>query len=304
MSKRTLREEFFIESFENLTVIEKKLHELKQLPKNDELVREIFRQIHILKGSASFLGLSKLQELTHSFENLLDELKTKRPEGYYEIIECLFTTLAHCKQMVESIKLGEIENSQKEGEGIHKTDSLEGTLKGLAVEIGKAQGKKISLDFYCEEKSFSDELRRDTTNLLIQLVKNSCDHGIEIIEVRKDKKKSIEGTIQVRVCNSLDVFSIEVVDDGGGLDRGEVENKVLQLEILDRKISQKLSDEEIFQYIFHPGLSTSKSITSISGRGVGLDIVKHKVEELGGRILLNSNYGKGLSIRIEIIKKT
>ena len=137
---------------------------------------------------------------------------------------------------------------------------------------------------------------------LVHLIRNSLDHGIESPEVRRAKGKPEEGTVQLRAYHSGNYVFIDIEDDGAGINREKVLNKAISKGIVSREQAQSLTDRQVNELIFASGFSTADVISDISGRGVGLDVVKTTIESLGGNITIDSteNVGSVFSIQLPL----
>src|SRR5690606_4144023 len=131
-------------------------------------------------------------------------------------------------------------------------------------------------------------------------LRNSIDHGIEMPEERLTKGKPEEGTILLKAYHSGNHVFIEISDDGGGINIEKVLNKAIKNGLVDEKTAKNLSNEEIIEFIFSPGFSTSEQVSDLSGRGVGLDAVKNKIEQLGGTISVKTEKGQGSRFIIQL----
>ncbi|MBF0118639.1 MAG: chemotaxis protein CheA [Desulfobacterales bacterium] len=137
---------------------------------------------------------------------------------------------------------------------------------------------------------------------LMHLIRNAIDHGIENVEARKILNKNISGTIKVSASRLGDIVILQVSDDGKGLHREAIIAKAIEKEMLKetKKSFDQLSDQEVFEFIFKPGFSTAKGVTDISGRGVGMDVVKRDVEALRGKVIIESKKDKGTNFTIKL----
>lgn len=160
--------------------------------------------------------------------------------------------------------------------------------KDIAVILG---GEDIQID-----KRLIDVLESPLTHM----VRNAADHGIESGEDRLAQGKDEQGTVHVTVEEGSDDLFVIIKDDGKGLDRDKLVQKALDKGLI--KKGEELSDEAVFNLIFHPGLSTAKTVTDISGRGVGMDVVKRAIEDAGGKIRIQSEPGVGSEFRIQLPK--
>ncbi len=171
-------------------------------------------------------------------------------------------------------------------------------FKRLCRDLSRDLGKQIRLEIEggetCVDKSVIDCLK----DPLVHLIRNCIDHGIETPEQRTDLGKPPEGTIRLSAEQNGDYVRIEIADDGKGIDVARVRAKAIQNGLLQE--GQEISDDEALQLIFQPGLSTAKSISQISGRGVGLDAVRKQIERLRGTVELRSAPGKGSTFELSL----
>lgn len=164
-------------------------------------------------------------------------------------------------------------------------------------DLSTKLGKSIDLIIEGGETELDKGLTEKLVDPLTHLVRNSIDHGIESAEVRKERGKKATGTVVLRAAQQGGSIVISISDDGGGLNRQRILEKAHEKNIA---ISDAPSDSEVWQLIFAPGFSTAAQITDVSGRGVGLDVVKRNVQSLGGRIDIESNEGVGATFTIRL----
>lgn len=164
-------------------------------------------------------------------------------------------------------------------------------------DISRKENKKIRLITDGEDTEVDKKIADVLSEPLIHLVRNACDHGIEIPQERIKVGKPEEGTVILRASQEGTNLIIKVIDDGKGIDRRAIYEKAVSLGIKDLP---SIDDSEIFNLIFLPGFSTKKEVTDISGRGVGMDVVKNAIVSLGGRIDINSKEGEGTEITLTI----
>jgi len=169
-------------------------------------------------------------------------------------------------------------------------------VRDLANELGK----KVNLVMIGEDTELDRQLIELIKDPLTHMVRNSVDHGLEFPDARLAANKSETGTITLKAYHQGGHIIIEISDDGRGLDIEKIKNKMLEKELATIEEVNDLTDQQIMQYIFMPGFSTADKITSISGRGVGMDVVKNNIEKISGTIELSSSEGKGSSFKIKI----
>ncbi|MFD2044944.1 chemotaxis protein CheA [Ornithinibacillus salinisoli] len=169
-------------------------------------------------------------------------------------------------------------------------------VRGIAKELEK----EITLEITGAETELDRTVIDEIGDPLVHLIRNSLDHGIESPQKRVESGKSEEGKVSLRAFHSGNHVFIEIEDDGGGINREKVEAKAIENGLISPEHSEVLSDEEIYQLIFSSGFSTADTISDISGRGVGLDVVRSKIESLGGNIIVESEPGKGSKFSIQL----
>ncbi|VTU22567.1 Chemotaxis protein CheA [Variovorax sp. PBL-H6] len=165
----------------------------------------------------------------------------------------------------------------------------------LIRDVSAKLGKQVRLDTYGKETELDKGLIERIVDPLTHLVRNSLDHGIETPEQRLAKGKDATGQLLLSAQHHGGNIVIEVSDDGAGLNRGKILAKAQQQGIA---VSDGMPDDEVWQLIFAPGFSTAEQITDISGRGVGMDVVKRNIQEMGGHVEISSREGRGTTTRI------
>jgi len=167
-------------------------------------------------------------------------------------------------------------------------------------DTAKSLGKEITVEIPVNDVTLDKYLLEALTDPITQLVKNSADHGLESAERREELFKPAKGVITLDAFMRDGFAIIEVKDDGGGIDAEALRNKALDRGIASEESLAAMSRSEIFNLIFEPGISTAKTITNYSGRGVGMDIVKTNIENLGGSIEIESELDIGTTIRLKV----
>lgn len=444
-TKSVIIQEFLIESFEGLSSINDELTSYEKNPNDKELLNSIFRKVHTLKGSSSFLGLKKLQEITHSAETLLDLIRDEVIRLNSEMIDVFLESFDCCLELLKSIEKTGKENEKDYGQVIRKfINFLEKsaspiTLKGEGIKIHKeilnqvseeilnkpvevllmekneikkvtspeasidltvasqdnyqesnstkssgitdsvvrvnvqlldkimnivgelvlnrnqilqyanivdsselnrlaqqlniittelqtdimttrmqpvgsvlskferivrdlsrSQNKIIKLEIIGKETELDKTLLEAIRDPLTHLIRNSVDHGIELPEIRKAKGKTEEGKISIKSFHEGGQVTIEIRDDGNGIDPQRILEKAIQKGIVTPEHAPKMSARQILNIIFMPGFSTVEQVTNISGRGVGMDVVKSNIEKIGGSVDIVSNIGEGTTFKLKI----
>jgi two-component system chemotaxis sensor kinase CheA len=173
-------------------------------------------------------------------------------------------------------------------------------LPRVVRDMSIALGKQIQLEMDGAETELDRTIIEAIKDPLMHLIRNSCDHGIEAPEVRVRTGKPAQGTLTLRAYHEGGQVNIEICDDGGGIDVSRVKQKAIENGILRPEQADKLSDRDAFSLIFQPGFSTARAVTNISGRGVGMDVVKSHIEKIGGIVDLLSRPGEGTTVKIRI----
>ncbi len=404
-SRIALLQSFVVESDERLTTMEEALVELETRPHDIELIQEIFRNVHTLKGNAACLGFPRVSEFAHAVEDLLQRLRSRSLAVDSGLITVLLQSVDVLRQMVpdaaagaeeirpayaalqyrlssampqaevESIGVDEREENRQRAFGRRQGEAGEWAerTRTLRVEIGKldqmltlageiatAQGRlkqllrttmgragDATLEAHREtDRLFLDlqelilnvrmipvgplfrqyirtvrdvsrahgkrarlvieggEVEVDTTivealkDSLTHMVRNALDHGIESPERRKQAGKDPTGTVTLRAFHEGGHIVIHVEDDGAGLDRRRIRDTARSKGIVAD--SHSLSDDEVCRLIFEPGFSTAEAVTDLSGRGMGMDVVRRHIEELHGSVSVESRSKAGTTLTLRL----
>ncbi|HHX77618.1 MAG TPA: chemotaxis protein CheA, partial [Firmicutes bacterium] len=167
-------------------------------------------------------------------------------------------------------------------------------------DLSNSRGKKTRLEIAGENTELDRSIVNQLADPLVHLVRNAVDHGIEPPEERAKAGKAAEGLLKIEARHEGSYITIEVTDDGAGLDEAELVNKALEKGIISREESKELKGEEAFKLIFRNGFSTCREVTDISGRGVGMDAVLKAVEGLNGSVEIHAQKGAGTKITLRL----
>jgi two-component system chemotaxis sensor kinase CheA len=401
--KAIIKEIFVNETCQILEELEPLILDLEQDPNNVTAVNDVFRLVHTIKGSSSFLENASLPKYAHLLENVLSDLKSGKREITEEIVSVLLEALDVLKQMTSTIESGEPQEydveelgkifvqckSKAKAAGVQPAagdekvkkqpqknaekdflrvpirtldefmelsgeitivrnvvnklvKSLEkhfpankdlSLVSEMLEEMYKSQSRMVSnvLDMrkvplfdvfrpfnrmvrdLCRNlskdvnlKIIGESLRVDTSlgkvigDSLVHIIRNSMDHGIEAAEERTKLGKSAEGKITVNCFENRDEIVIEVKDDGRGLNLTAIKEKGIERGLITYEEASQISDQRLMQLIFEPGFSTAKKVTDVSGRGVGMDMVKTSVDAIGGHVEVTSERGKGSAFELRL----
>jgi len=431
-----LTREFLIESQEGLDRMERCLTELEERPRDAELLGDIFRSVHTIKGTTGFLGFKRMERLAHVGENLLGLLRDGKLLADNAIITGLLRLMDALRGILRTIEMHEHDGDGTEAEqdseliglleklqraeevAVVTADVAEPSLQagqasstlpmirgaqirgGQAVEqviqdadtaqvpvstvargtaasdttlrvdvvllnrmmnlvgelvltrnqilqataqdanltllsrrldmvtadlresvmrarmqpvsnvfskfprvirdLSQALHRKVRLVMEGQETELDKSLLEAIKDPLTHAIRNSLDHGIEPPEVRVAAGKDAEGTLKLRAYQESSHVIIEVSDDGAGIRVDRVRGKAIERGLITAERASQLSERELLQLIFLPGFSTAEAITNVSGRGVGMDVVRTNVEKIGGKVEIDSRPGKGTVMRLRI----
>ena len=394
-----LTQEFIAESEEGLERMELCLTELERRPGDCELVSEIFRTVHTIKGTTSFLGFTRLQALAHTGESLLGALRDGKITVSSELITGLLDLLDGLRRILRLIETSgteglrstdddrpliallkrlnsggrepavEVEPTSQSrdaghpaapstqertlrvdvevlnrmmnlvGELVltrnqivqsspgagnfpecarrlnHVTTELResvrqarmqpvghlfGIFPRLVRDLAITCGRQVRIEFEGQETRLDKSLLEAIRGPLTHAVRNAVDHGIEPPEVRLLAAKPAEGRVRLRALHQSGSVVVEVIDDGAGISTERVKAKAVERGLVTLEQAAAMSAHESLKLIFVPGFSTANEVTSVSGRGVGLDVVRSQVEKVGGSVDVESCPGTGTTLRLRV----
>ncbi|MBI3775125.1 MAG: chemotaxis protein CheA [Gammaproteobacteria bacterium] len=175
-----------------------------------------------------------------------------------------------------------------------------GRFPRVVRDLARSLNKDVNLELHGEETDLDKNLVEALADPLVHLVRNAVDHGIEMPEVRERNGKPRAGTITLAARQEGDHILLTIEDDGGGMDPEILRRKAVEKGVLVESIAERLTDNECFNLIFLPGFSTKDQISDISGRGVGMDVVKTRIAQLNGVVEIFSQRGKGTTLSIKV----
>ncbi|GAA8193511.1 chemotaxis histidine kinase/response regulator CheAY2 [Helicobacter pylori] len=170
----------------------------------------------------------------------------------------------------------------------------------MVRDLSRELGKSIELIIEGEETELDKSIVEEIGDPLIHIIRNSCDHGIEPLEERRRLNKPETGKVQLSAYNEGNHIVIKISDDGKGLDPVMLKEKAIEKGVISERDAESMSDREAFNLIFKPGFSTAKVVSNVSGRGVGMDVVKTNIEKLNGIIEIDSEVGVGTTQKLKI----
>ncbi len=200
--------------------------------------------------------------------------------GFNEHIEYIESVTTNLHESVMKVRMVPIE-------------SVVSKFPRMIRDLSKKLGKKMELYMSGEETELDRTVVDEIGDPLMHLLRNSADHGLESAEIRKERGKPEVGSIYLDAYQDGNNVVIEVKDDGNGIDVEAVKNKAIERNVITVEQAANMSDKEIIDLLFHAGFSTAKTVSDVSGRGVGLDVVKSKIEALSGEVEVKSKLGEG-----------
>ncbi len=393
-----LTKEFLAESLEGLDRMDRCLTELETRPEDAELLGEIFRAVHTIKGTTGFLGFGRLERLAHAGETLLGYLRDGRLIADEELVNGLLQLMDGLRAILQLIERNGNEGvrcddedsqlialmeelasrgSQPEAaapplrrvtvpvsmpaganektlridvevlnrmmnlvgelvltrnqllqsrvdaanfpELARRLDSVTADLRETVMQarmqpvghifskfprmvrdLARSCGKEVRIVFSGQETGLDKSLLEAVKDPLTHAVRNSIDHGIEEPAQRMLAGKAAEGTLWLSACHHNGSVVIELKDDGAGIAPSRVLAKAVERGLISAEDAGRVSDRDALQFIFLPGFSTAETVTNVSGRGVGMDIVRSNIERVGGTVELESHAGEGTTIRMRV----
>lgn len=170
----------------------------------------------------------------------------------------------------------------------------------IVRDLSKESGKSINLIIKGEETEIDKSIVEELNDPLVHMIRNSCDHGVEMPDVREASGKDRTGNITLEAEHHGNHIIITISDDGAGMDVEKLKNKAVEKGLMTREHADTMTDNEAFKIIFLPGFSTAAKVTGVSGRGVGMDVVRTNIEKLRGMIEIESNVGTGSTFFIKL----
>jgi len=212
---------------------------------------------------------------------------TQKPQEYHETLEYLERITTNLNDAVMKVRMVPVE-------------TVFNRFPRMIRDIAKDLGKEIELVMSGEETELDRTVIDEIGDPLIHLLRNSCDHGLESTEVRRQLGKPEHGRINLTAYQSGNNVIIEVADDGAGINIDKIKAKAVENGILSKEAANSMTQQEAIELLFRPSFSTADKITGLSGRGVGLDVVKTKIEQLGGSVEVETTRGKGSKFIIKL----
>lgn len=305
-----------VSEIEKVTVVPLEISDLKKMNNEDSPDENIEKNVspHVVeqkKKEASSARDTTDKKITLSNKTI--RVNIERLDALMNLFEELVIDRGRLDQIAKELNHQELsETVEKMSRVTNDLQSVVLTMRMVPVEavfnrfpkmvrsLSRELGKKIHLQIIGQETELDRTVIDEIGDPLVHLLRNSVDHGIEMPEERLRKGKPKEGTIQLKAYHSGNHVFIEITDDGAGINREKVARKAVEKGIITEEQMNQLTDKEIFNLILTSGFSTADKISDISGRGVGLDVVKNTIESLGGTISVHSEENVGTTFLIQL----
>ena len=285
---------------EELISSKQMLHQhLNQIKETGELIRIWEKQWEAVTPE-----LKKIKELseTHSFLNRFvqfAESNDKHLNNFSRKTDELITAVEQSNRLLGGMVDDLLDEMKKTS--LLPFQTLFSTFPRMVRDIARELGKKVDIEFNGGDIEIDKRILEGIKDPMVHLLRNAVDHGIEDINIRKQNQKSPCGQIRVTVSQpESNKVKVVIADDGQGININTIREKVVGKEAISNENADKLTDEQLMSLIFQSGISTSAIITEISGRGLGMAIVKENIENLGGMIFTDSDPGHGTTFTIEL----
>jgi two-component system chemotaxis sensor kinase CheA len=178
--------------------------------------------------------------------------------------------------------------------------SLWSKLPRVVRDLSHQCGKQVRLEMEGKETELDKSLLEAIKDPITHIVRNTVDHGIERPEVRSENGKDPEGVLRLSASHEGGQVNIEITDDGGGIDLSKIRAKAVEKGLVQARVAESMSDSDAVQLIFMPGFSTAAAVTNVSGRGVGMDVVRTNIEKIGGSVEVRTELGHGTTFKMKI----
>lgn len=289
----------------SITSINPHSYEQKRTKKTEEIQSMTEdKPLHLNKVSTTVrVDVDKLEHLMNLVgELVIDQTRLVDVRGRFsdktDKLEDEFEVLDDVTNHISRI-IGELQ------EGMMKTrmlpiEQLFNRFPSMVRDTAITAQKEIQFEMFGKETELDRTLIEEITDPIIHLLRNAIDHGIEPAEERIQVGKHIEGSVKLKAFHEENNIVITIEDDGRGIDTEKIKNKSVEKGLISQQQADEMAEKDAMYLIFHSGLSTAKSVTDISGRGVGMDIVKSHIEKLNGLIDIQSNLGKGTKFTIKL----
>ena len=269
-------------------------------PADALLARKLQRTLHTFKGSARMAGAMLVGQLVHRMEEQAAASETQRSTAFWDELQSKYESIGKMIELLcadVAVEAGAAATEESAGQRVPFA-SISKRLYRIVRQTGKELGKKANLELCGTEMELERNLLEKMTAPFEHLLRNAIAHGLEDPQQREAAGKPPIGDIRLSLRRENKEAVFEFMDDGCGLDVDGLRGKAIAMGLFEP--GEAASDGQVMQLIFAPGLSTATEVTAISGRGVGMDVVRSEITALGGRIAVLSKRGEGTCFIIRL----
>ncbi len=257
----------------------------KKEPKEQSTIRVDLERLDVLVNLVGELVIDRSR-----FASIENELRTDYPQikvgsNFSETVQLFGRHMNEIQDIIMKVRMVPIGNAFNK-------------FTRVVRDISRSLDKKIDLTIIGEDAELDKTMVEQIGDPLIHLIRNCCDHGIEMPDVRREKGKNPQGTIRLSAAQEGNHIAIKIIDDGKGIDTAVIKRKAIEKGLIAEDAT--LSDRDTLNLIFEPGFSTAEKVTNLSGRGVGMDVVRRQIMKLKGTIDLESKVGHGMTVTIRL----
>ncbi len=273
------------EAIKELPKIEKSIEEKKDITKKTP--KPVSAKSFSLRVDSSKVDrlINKISEMVISNAKIIQYAQDSKDGDFEEVVMSMSQMLEDVRDGIMNIRMVQV------GDSFNK-------LRRIVNDTAKKIGKDIDFEIIGGETELDKSVVEKISDPLVHMLRNSVDHGVEMPQARIDAGKNPKGNITLKAYPDAGTIVIEIKDDGAGIDKDVIFNKSVEKGIINK--DAQLSDSAIYNLIFAPGFSTAATVTDVSGRGVGMDVVKRNIEELRGTIDIETKLGFGTLITIRL----
>jgi two-component system, chemotaxis family, sensor kinase CheA len=259
----------------------------KGADENNDTIRVRVNLLNKLMDFAGELVLSRNQLIRATHQEVASSNDRKGNEALSQVVQSLNTTTSQLQEHIMQTRMQPIE-------------SVFRRFPRVVRDLSNQLGKKIQLEMIGQDVELDKTILESLSDPLTHMIRNCCDHGIETPDIREAAGKKGTGKIVLHAYHEGGQINLAIIDDGNGIDTSRVGAKAIKNGILTQEQFDAMSHQERLNLIFHAGLSTAEKVSDVSGRGVGMDVVRSNIENLGGHIYLESELGKGSRITLQL----
>ncbi|HET8672144.1 MAG TPA: ATP-binding protein [Thermoleophilaceae bacterium] len=264
------------------------------------LLDEIFRELHNLKGAARSVDLVRVEAMVHDLEDVLSAVREEELEAHASVAALAGSALDGLAALIGEATAAVQAPRNGTPTRLAPVSTLFEAFPRTVGELARALAKEVVLTVACDDFDVDKRVLDQLRSPLMHMVRNSVDHGVEDPLTRAAAGKKRQGEIVLAARRRATALVVEVTDDGAGIDVATVKAAAVGKGFASAGAVERMSEEDALWLIFRPGLSSRQEATRLSGRGVGLDVVREHIERLHGAIDVKSAPGKGTTFTLTV----